>query len=85
MGGLMDEPVRQFLFWVVTGGVGVAFGWLLRIETRAQRQEGQIAELRLHVAENYASSAELKEVSNKLDQALAILNRLQGRQDAIGG
>lgn len=81
----MDESVRQFIFWIVTGGVGVAYGWLLRMEARALRQEGHIAELRLHIAENYASNSDVKELSAKLDHAIGILNRLQGRQDAIGG
>lgn len=74
--------LSQFAFWAVTSLLGLAYAWVLRLELRSQNQQGQIAALRLHVSENYATSSAVEKLSDKLDKALAILHRLDGRREA---
>lgn len=81
----VSELLSRFAIAAFSGGIAIAYAWLLRLEFRGQRQQGQLAELRLHVAENYASSVAVEKLSDKLDKALAILNKLEGRQEATGG
>lgn len=74
--------LSQFAFWAVTSLLGLAYAWVLRLELRSQNQQGQIAELRLHMSENYATNNAVEKLVDKVDKALAILYRLEGRKEA---
>lgn len=74
--------LSQVAFWAFTSAIGVAYLWVLRLELRSQNQQGQIAELRLHVSEHYATSGAVEKLVDKVDKALAILYRLEGRKEA---
>lgn len=81
----MTVTLDPYVFWFFTSLLALFGGWLIRLELRGQRQDGQVAELRLHISENFAAKDAVKDLSDKLDTALAILNRLVGRHEAAGG
>lgn len=74
--------ISQFAFWLVTSLVGLAYAWVLRLELRSQTQQAQLAALRLDVSDNYAKNTAVEKLTDKLDKALAILYRLEGRKEA---
>lgn len=74
--------ISEFAFWAVTSLLAISYAWVLRLELRSQNLQGQIAQLRLHVSENYATNTSVEKLTEKLDKALAILYRLEGRKEA---
>lgn len=81
----MTIDLAQFALWLLTAAITALAGWLFRLEVRGQRQQIELAALRLHASETYATNAAVDKLSGKLDEALAILNRLVGRQEAASG
>lgn len=57
----MDDRTFQFFFWVVTAGVTAAWWWLFKLQ-------GEIAALRLHIAENYPSNVDLQKLEITIDR-----------------